>query len=177
MIFCVYCGKSFESKMKFCPYCGKEQPLLETLEAQPYAPEAPTSPPVTAAPYAPHTAYSFESVPQLSRPAKLLGKLSFIAGLVSMILGAILDLTFLILSFSDLSINFSVSYEPFTLILGVGAIVLSVLARKKGNYQKQTTLGRIFGIVGIVLGAISIILFLVFVTSSFEFPELPDFSL
>ncbi len=173
MFYCVYCGSSFPEHMKFCPYCGKEQPNLEEPAAQTYS--APQQPPVYAAP---HTPYSFDPQPVTNRPAKILGNLSFFGGLGAMIFGGLFVLLFLILTLADVGLgSLSVSYEPFSIILGVGAIVLSVLARKKGNDTKRPTLGRIFGIVGIVLGAISIVLFLVFIGNAYDFPDFSDLPL
>lgn len=165
MFFCCYCGKSFEGQMNFCPYCGKAQPQVNDTDS--YIPYS-----------QPHTPYSFNPESVLSGPAKIFGKLGFILGIAALASGVLMNLLFLIMMIAEFSFsNFSLSYEPFPLMLGVAAVVLSTIARKKGNLLKGPRLGRIFGIIGIILGAISIILFFVFASNSLDFSDLPGFSL
>lgn len=189
MYFCVYCGKSFEGNMKFCPYCGKPQPNLQEPEPaatvpQPPVYEAPAQPPhygepvvVYAPPSEPHTAYSDPSQQPMNNSAKIFGNLSFFLGLAGLCAGVLTILLLLLYFAIDFDMTFSL--ELISLPLGVAAIVFSVIARKKGNMLSRPKLGRIFGIIALVLTVVSIILLSLYtreVVSEF-FEDMPDFSL
>lgn len=124
----------------------------------------PASPPVYPV-QAPTPAYA---APAVSKAGLVLGKVGLALGIASLASGLLFNLIFLLLAIvkPDLSSFDSLSYEPFTLTLGIVAVILSGIARKRGNYEKQSLLGLIFGIVGIALGVLSIILFVVFVSSA-----------
>ena len=177
MYYCVYCGKSFDQNLNFCPYCGKAQPkLAEAVHHDPIpAPaEAAVSPEIPAGA---HTAYSFDGTPAMKQSARIFGKLSFYLGIASLVVSALTITVLAILMATGTSI--SVNLELLSAPLGVAAIIFGILARKQGNYLKQPTLGRIFGIIGLVLSVVSIILLFLYARQVFNdiIGVPPDFSL
>lgn len=172
MFYCVYCGSSFEEHMKFCPYCGKVQPNVQNSQSTQQETYTPPAPPVYG-----HNVYSVLADPPLSKPAKTFGTLSFILGLAGMCAGALMVVWAILLLAIDF--NFSFSYEMVSLPLGIAAIVFSVMARKRGNMLSKPKLGLIFGIIALILTAVSLIIFFVFAAQTARefFGDLPDFSL
>ena len=166
MLYCVYCGKSLNSKMRFCPYCGKELPLLEESN----------SPSPVQILSEPHTAYTYDAQPTMPKVAKTLGTLSLWLGIAALFTGFLLVMIMVAYLATDSSLG--IGFELISVPLGVAAIILCSLARKKGNYLKKPKLGRLFGIIGLVLTLLGVILFFVYIGKMAEnfIEELPDFS-
>lgn len=182
MFYCVYCGKSFEDHMNFCPYCGKVQPNVQGNQPMQQVSYAPPEPPVYGETvFAPHVnghnVYSVLADPPLSKPAKTFGNLSFFLGLAGMCAGGLMVILSILLLVIDFNIPFSI--EMVSLPLGIAAIVFSVIARKQGNMLSRPKLGRIFGIIALVLTVVSLVLFFLYTRRAVSefFEDMPDFSL
>lgn len=175
MFYCVHCGKSLSLKMQFCPYCGKEQPQLEDHSPS-TAPIASTPISTYTVPTAAHTAFTYDAQPTMPKVAKTLGTLSLWLGIAALFTGFLLVMIMVAYLATDSS--FGIGFELISVPLGVAAIILCSLARKKGNYLKKPKLGRLFGIIGLVLTLLGVILFFVYIGKMAEnfIDELPDFS-
>lgn len=187
-VFCPSCGKQqpqIPQKTQTAPqapvqsvYAPVQQPApipvtqLPPLEpAQQYIPQMPAQ----NVPYCQIPSASAQQVTPADFPTQIpapaparktglfLGKAGLGLGIASLVTGVFFIIMYIIFAIVRKGSNFSVvrSEESVSVTLGVLAVIFSSIARKRGNYEKKSLLGLIFGIVGIVLGVAGVILFFV----------------
>ena len=126
-MLCPNCGAQLHSDVLFCPYCGIR--LQESREQ-----DSPNTPPQDTPNNDPRQAEHYGSwhfySPQ-REPADGLATASLVCGILSAVL-------------------FCCGFFP----LPVSAIVLGIVAKVQGNRSKKSTLGIVFGAVGLVLAVI-----------------------
>lgn len=134
MNFCSKCGAAMNEGASFCPKCGASK---ATTPRPDFGAPAPTP--------SPSFQPNFQSrVPapsnELTGPAKILSLISMICGLVSLV-------------------SCMGGFAP-----GIAALVLANIASNKapGVPNSKTKVGRITGIIGIVLSAISIVIYAIY---------------
>ena len=158
MNFCPYCGTKTIAGASFCASCGARisgqamPPMSAAAPTPPMppAPPAPPAPPVYQAPY---------SSPEAECEPKRVNSLA----IVGMILG-ILSASGLVFLGVELSTSFSVIVILIILsLLGVPAIILSIIALKKRGGKGMAISGLITGVVGICPLLIPLLILLYFI--------------
>ena len=141
MKFCCRCGVQMEDNFLFCPVCGEKQARISLPAAQ----------------------TALRTSPQ-SKIGRVFGFLSMGLGIASGASGVLVGLLCLLFAAMQLSYDGNVFLHADSVGIGAGiaALVFRGIARKQGNYEKSSLLGLILGIVRIAVGALSIILLLVF---------------
>lgn len=146
MSYCSNCGAEITEGAAFCPNCGagqvrpmnvQEQPV-PTLEPEVVVPAEPVyQQPVYQQPVYQQPVYQ---PPVLTGAAKILSIISMVCGLVSL------------------------ASCMYGFIPGIAALILSNLAHKKapGVYNKKADIGKTTGIIGIILGAICFVGYLIY---------------
>ena len=134
MSFCANCGAELAEGTAICPYCGAGQ----ARQFNPNEPQVLNSEPVYQQPvYQP----SVEATATLTGAAKILSIISMVCGLVSLVS----------------------CYGGF--VPGIAAIVLASIAGNKapGVPNTMTKVGKITGIIGIIVSALCLIGYIVLV--------------
>ena len=156
MSFCNACGKELVDGAAFCTNCGAPVTPVQTQPVDAPAPQAipvqtaePVQPapqqiPVQQYPVQPaQPVYQYSAQPEpVSKVAKILGLISFICGLVSIIFCWFSWIPFVGTIFGSLCISASVA-----------GIVLSVISKKKGTVKKAK-IGKVLSIISLIVAII-----------------------
>ncbi len=164
MANCRYCGSPLYENMKFCGNCGQlvikeelqaelDAPQTVTITEQPAEPERPTEPnrPAVSAPVGTAAWQMQNAAPQAEQAA---AKKPDSFGIASMILGIVS----IVIACCCCCIKFGF---VFSLIVGITAIVLAIVAKSKSPEHKFSGMaiaGLIMGIIGTLLGVASMFL-------------------
>ena len=165
MCICPKCNHTSEEKINFCPLCGaqmsEEQPIQETsAEAVENAVVEPAQNayeqnynPTYEQTYNPNY-YAYPPVKKPSLAFKIVGMGLSIAGFIFAIIVSLASLA----GFADpesalaMPLVFSIFYAPFSIV----GLIFSNKCRNAGDTSTFSRLGKIFGIIGIIIYGISI---------------------
>ena len=145
MKICTNCQKVTNDNMNFCSSCGA--PLTTIQTEQSYQPE-------------PIQAYPVYTAPNAPLGMKIAGMAISILGLVFMLYGFFS--TLIGLAEEGMAFGMAFAFSLLFLPLCIVGLVLSNNCKNLGDTSAFSTVGKIFGIIGIVLAGIS--LFIGFVT-------------
>lgn len=146
---CTNCGYATESNINFCPTCGGKI----VPEAPAYTePQTPTYTNITPV-YQPYT----PPRPQVSKAKKIVGMALSIAGFIFSLLALIYGLLYgLIMGAAGVFMAFYLS--AFSLPLCAVGLAFSRSAINLGDTSAFSRLGKIFGLIGIILSCVAMFL-------------------
>ncbi len=164
---CENCGYTTENAIRFCPFCGKQ--LMAREPVCPPAPEQPVQP----APHVEVPQYPYEAPlpmatpaypatcgtapqPKVSKAKKIVGMGLSIGGFVFALIGLLYGLLFAFID-SYTSIFMSVYLAAFSIPLSAVGLSFSSAAKKAGDTSVFSRLGKIFGLLGIILTGVSVL--------------------
>ena len=153
MKICTKCNKTADDNMNFCTFCGN--PLTTVQPEQEIKPNTYYTPQQN--PYYP--AYNLKKPPL---GLKITAMVLSILGFVYMIFGFLYTLIGLVEE--DMAFAMAFTFALFFLPLSIVGLSLSAKCINQGDTSTFSRLGKVFGIIGIILAAVS--LFIGFVSSA-----------
>jgi len=171
MYICPNCKTQSEQFANFCSQCGTQmvyaepqpvepqtellyQPVEQEQAAPFYPPQQPAYPSYAPA-YTP-PAYTPVNKPKLA--TKIVGMALSIAGLVFVAIGGLYTLFFSLLGEGVAAIVFSVVFDLFFIPLSIVGLCLSGKCINAGDRSTMSRVGKILGIVGIVIAGAALLI-------------------
>ncbi len=145
MYTCPKCNFNSETAMNYCPQCGNEmvhdEPIVTAEVIEPVEP-------IQTAPYV------YVAAPKPHLAVKIVGMSLSIAGLVFLAIGSLYTLIGLIEA--GMAFAFALVFALFFLPLSIVGLCLSNKCINAGDTSAMSRVGKILGIVGIILAGVSL---------------------
>ncbi len=167
MYTCPNCNHSSETPMNFCSKCGTKTVYTESVQQPAY--EAPVQPayeapaqPVYEAPAQP----AYEEPVYVAPPVKsgapkglvIAGMALSIAGMVLAAFGFLYTMIFWDSNIEGLAFGYALGFFFFSFPCGLVGLILSSKAKNAGDTSAMSTVGKILGLVSVILSGVTLVL-------------------
>lgn len=157
MYTCPYCKKTSELLGSFCPWCGA--PVAADQNDRQQAPDNA----YYNQPMYPHQPYA----PQQGTPSKAMAIVSMALAAAGLFFSVFSFFYTIIFAMVDAAVGFgmSIGFGFFSIPLSLVGFILAIKARNAGNTTVFSKLGKIFGLIGLILSAFSVFIGLICVAA------------